>query len=46
MNPPPIPNRPAKKPTAVAAKIISKKKYQYSFITNAKDRQTYLVKLC
>ena len=33
-----MPNRPAKKPTAVAAKIINKKKYQYSFITKAKDR--------
>ena len=28
INPPPIPNKPAKKPTAAAAKIISTKKYQ------------------
>ena len=41
INPPPIPKRPAKKPTAVAAKIIRRKKYQYSFIRNVRDRLTY-----
>ena len=38
INPPPIPKRPAKKPTALAANTINKKKCQYSFIKNVKDR--------
>ena len=38
IKPPPIPKRPAKKPTAIAAKIINKKKYQYSFINRGKDK--------
>ena len=41
IKPPPIPNKPAKKPTAVAANIISSKKYQYSFIKCASDRKTF-----
>ena len=43
INPPPIPNNPAKKPTAVAAKTISKIKYQYSFIKSDKDNGTLLL---
>ena len=43
INPPPIPNNPAKKPTAVAAKTIIKKKYQYSFIKIDKDNGALLV---
>ena len=38
INPPPIPKRPAKKPTALAANMINKKKCQYSFTRNVKDR--------
>ncbi len=45
INPPPIPNNPAKKPTAVAAKTISKIKYQYSFIKSDKDNGTLLFNL-
>jgi len=45
INPPPIPNNPAKKPTAVAAKTISKIKYQYSFIKIDKDNGALLVNL-
>ena len=45
INPPPIPKRPAKKPTAVAAKIINNKKCQYSFMRKGKDRLTYFLKL-
>ena len=41
IKPPPIPNKPAKKPTAVAANIISSKKYQYSFIKYVSDRKTF-----
>tara|TARA_B100000579_G_C22772264_1_gene824622 strand:- start:750 stop:932 length:183 start_codon:yes stop_codon:yes gene_type:complete len=43
IKPPPIPNKPAKKPTAVAANIISNKKCQYSFIRYKKDRKTFLI---
>ena len=39
IRPPPIPNNPAKNPTAAAAKIISKIKYQYSFIKIDKDKR-------
>ena len=42
IRPPPIPNKPAKKPTADAAKTINKKKYQYSFIRVEKARDTCL----
>ena len=42
IRPPPIPNKPAKKPTADAAKTINKKKYQYSFIRVEKARYTCL----
>tara|TARA_B100000989_G_C19433736_1_gene424202 strand:+ start:504 stop:644 length:141 start_codon:yes stop_codon:yes gene_type:complete len=38
IKPPPIPNKPAKNPTAVAAKIINNKKCQYSFIKKYNDR--------
>ena len=41
IKPPPIPKRPAKNPTAVAAKIIRNKKYQYSFIRYVSDRKTF-----
>ena len=41
IKPPPIPNKPAKNPTAVAAKIINNKKCQYSLIRKDKDRYTY-----
>ena len=41
IKPPPIPNKPAKKPTAVAAKTISTRKYQYSFIRNDIVRFTF-----
>ena len=43
ISPPPIPNKPAKKPTAVAANIMSNKKCQYSFIRYKKDRKTFLI---
>ena len=43
IKPPPIPNRPAKNPTAVAAKIINNKKCQYSLIRKDKDRYTYFL---
>ena len=43
INPPPIPNKPAKKPTAEAEIIINKKKYQYSFIKNESDRYPTLL---
>ena len=42
IRPPPIPNKPAKKPTADAAKTINKKKYQYSFIRVEKASDTCL----
>ena len=45
IKPPPIPNKPAKKPTANAAKTINKKKYQYSFIKVEKASDTYMIKL-
>ena len=42
IRPPPIPNKPAKKPTADAAKTINIKKYQYSFIRVEKASDTCL----
>ena len=45
IKPPPMPNKPAKKPTAVAANIINNKKYQYSLIRCAKDRKTLQIML-
>ena len=41
IKPPPMPNNPAKKPTAVAANIINNKKYQYSFMRYVSDRKTF-----
>ena len=41
IKPPPIPNNPAKKPTAVAANIINNKKYQYSFMRYVSDRKSF-----
>ena len=38
INPPPIPKRPAKNPTAIAANIINNKKCQYSLIKKYNDR--------
>ena len=40
-----MPNKTAKKPTAVAANIINNKKYQYSLIRCAKDRKTLQIML-
>tara|TARA_B100000614_G_scaffold144385_1_gene128457 strand:- start:296 stop:508 length:213 start_codon:yes stop_codon:yes gene_type:complete len=43
IRPPPMPNNPAKNPTAVAAKIISIRKYQYSLIKIVRDKNTLFI---
>ena len=43
INPPPIPNNPAKNPLADAAIIINTKKYQYSLIIFKNDRVPFLI---